>query len=593
MQTELGPRPRLLPAVREPQDLRDLSHEDLEVLAQEIRSELIRTVSASGGHLGPNLGAVELTIALHRAFASPHDAIVFDTGHQAYVHKMLTGRQDFSQLRAQGGLSGYPSRSESEHDIVENSHASTAISWADGIALGFALAGDSDRSVVAVIGDGALTGGMAWEAINNVVSHNRKVVIAVNDNGRSYAPTVGGFVPLLAATGAQYVGPVDGHDIAAMEKVFADARLATGPVIVHVITDKGRGFAPALADEAERFHGIGPVDPVTGASLKSSALTWTSTFSQALCEAGRTRGDLVAITAAMPGPTGLADFAREFPDRYVDVGIAEQHAATMAAGLAFAGQHPVVAVYATFLNRALDQVLMDCALHRAGVTFVLDRAGVTGDDGASHNGMWDMAMLRMVPGLRVAAPRDGARLQELFFEALDVADAPTVVRFPKGAVGPTIEAVECRDGLDVLQVGQRADVLIVAVGPMAQMGLAVARRLGDEGVEATVVDPRWVIPVRHSLIELAREFRHVVVIEDGIVDGGVADAVARSLRVAGADAGVSSFGIPGRFLEHASRAQILEEIGVTAHDIARDVMGYVVPLMQEEWPHPAPRTALR
>lgn len=555
---------RILTSVTTPQDVQALDPADLPVLAQEIREHLISSVTRTGGHLGPNLGAVELTIALHRAFNSPHDTLIFDTGHQAYVHKLLTGRTDFAHLRQEGGLSGYPSRSESAHDVVENSHASTAISWADGIALGRQLNGHTG-CVVAIIGDGALTGGMAWEALNNVIASGRRVIVVVNDNERSYAPTIGGLVPHLAVLGAQYVGPIDGHDIAAMEAVFADCIRATGPVIVHLKTQKGRGYDLAMADEAERFHGIGPIDAQTGASLKGSVRTWTQVFSQALVAAGQSNSDLVAITAAMPGPTGLDQFAAMFPDRFVDVGIAEQHAVTMAAGLAFAGKHPVVALYSTFLNRAFDQVLMDCGLHNAGVTFVLDRAGVTGDDGASHNGIWDMALMRIVPGLAVAAPRDETALVELFTEAVQIRNSPTVVRFPKGAVEPVWRALRRENGMDVLYSSGN-DVLIVSVGPFARMSLLIAAQLSHNGISATVIDPRWVLPINESLVSCAADYGRVVVIEDGSADGGVGDALASAIN-----RDVMRCAVPGDYYTHASRQSILSRVGLTADAIVQKI----------------------
>jgi 1-deoxy-D-xylulose-5-phosphate synthase len=554
-----------------PVDVQSLAPDQLDGLARDLRQRLIARVSATGGHLGPNLGVVELTIAMHRAFTSPHDVILFDTGHQAYVHKMLTGRGDLEGLRTSGGISGYPSRSESVHDVVENSHASTAISWADGVALGLQLRGEHHRAVVAVIGDGALTGGMAWEALNNVISHNRRVVIIVNDNGRSYAPTVGGMVDLLPLLGALYVGPVDGHDMAELESVLRDARRATTPVVVHVRTDKGRGHALAIADSAERFHGISPMDPETGIPVSSGATTWTSVFADALVDLASRRQDIVAVTAAMPGPTGLDRFALRYPERFVDVGIAEQHATTMAAGLAFAGAHPVVAVYATFLNRALDQVLMDCALHRAGVTFVLDRSGVTGDDGASHNGVWDLAFLRIVPGLRLAAPRDAESMATLLEEAINVADAPTVLRFPKGAIGDVIPAEGSVGSVEVLKrFGD--DILIVAIGAFAALGIAVARCLAQQGIRATVVDPRWVLPVSKDLVDMARSFGTVAVLEDGVRSGGVADAVSRAIADDGQRTAVHSYGVPHRFLDHATRAEILEEAGLTVEGIAASLV---------------------
>jgi 1-deoxy-D-xylulose-5-phosphate synthase len=622
----------VLRGIRSPEDLRALPAEQLPALAEEIRGELVEKVTRTGGHLGPNLGVVELTIALHRVFRSPQDVLVFDTGHQSYVHKMLTGRlEGFEHLKQEGGLSGYPSRSESEHDVVENSHASTALSWADGIAKGFERTGELEhRHVVGIIGDGALTGGMAWEAINNIAaSPDRPLVMVVNDNGRSYSPTIGGLADHLATLrtahsyervldwgksvlgrtpvvgapiyetlhgvkkglkdvlapqgmfedlGLKYIGPVDGHDCVALEHALTRARNFPGPVIVHVITEKGRGYQPALADEAERFHAVGVIDAETGMPLKASGTTWTSVFSDELVAQGRLRPDVVAITAAMMGPTGLDKFCEQFPDRTYDVGIAEQHGATSAAGMAYAGLHPVFAVYATFINRAFDQVLMDCALHRAGVTFVLDRAGVTGDDGASHNGMWDMSILQVVPGLRIAAPRDAATLREELREALDVDDAPTVVRFPKGAVGVAVPALERVDGVDVLRRDEDATVLLVSVGSFAPVCLEVADRLAQQGISVTVVDPRWVSPVPPALVDLARRHQLVVSVEDNSRQGGIGSSIAAALRDADVDVPFRDFGIEREFLHHASRASVLSQIGLTAQDVSRHVVETVARL---------------
>lgn len=629
----------VLEHVRDPRDLRELSDEELDGLAAEIRDLLVSTVARRGGHLGPNLGVVELTIAAHRVFDSPRDPIVFDTGHQAYVHKLLTGRaEQFDTIKAQGGLSGYPSRAESEHDWVESSHASTALSYADGMAKAFAVRGERGRTVVAIVGDGALTGGMSWEALNNIAGGpqtgpgRRPLVIVVNDNGRSYAPTVGGLAHHLAGLrtdpryekaldlvkrtlgrtplvgqplydalhgikkglkdllapqgmfedlGLKYIGPVDGHDRTALEQAFTQAKRFGGPVLVHCVTQKGFGYDIALRDEADHLHSPGAFDPLTGASLASPTRTWTNVFSEALVAAGRERPDVVAITAAMLGPTGLEPFHAAFPDRCFDVGIAEQHAAASAAGMAMMGLHPVVAVYATFLNRAFDQVLMDCALHHAGVTFVLDRAGVTGDDGPSHNGMWDLSILQVVPGLRIAAPRDGARLVEEFGEALAVADAPTVVRFPKGAICSDLPAVERVGECDVLWREGARDVLLVAVGAMASIGVDTAQRLAAQGVGVSVVDPRWVKPLDPALVELARNHRLVVTVEDNGRVGGVGSVVAQFLRDAGVDVAVRDFGIPQRFLDHAKRAAILTEVGLTGQDLAREIAGLVAALDAE------------
>jgi len=620
----------MLEQIRGPADLQHLSQDQLGDLAHEIRDFLIHKVAATGGHLGPNLGVVELTLALHRVFDSPHDPIIFDTGHQAYVHKMLTGRAaDFDTLRCKGGLSGYPSREESEHDWVDSSHASTALSYADGLAKAFELTGHRNRHVVAVVGDGALTGGMCWEALNNIAAAKRPVVIVVNDNGRSYAPTIGGFADHLAALrlqpgyekalergknalrgvpvvgefcyhcmhsikaglkdalspqvmftdlGVKYVGPIDGHDEHAVEAALRSARGFNAPVIVHVVTRKGMGYAPAEADVAEQMHACGVIDPATGLSTSEAALGWTSVFSDELIRLAGKRRDIVAITAAMPGPTGLAAFGQRFPDRLFDVGIAEQHAITSAAGLAMGGLHPVVAIYSTFLNRAFDQVMMDVALHKLPVTLVLDRAGITGPDGASHNGMWDLSMLQIVPGMRVAAPRDAARLREELGEALATGDGPTALRFPKGDVSEDIPALDRRRGVDVLSVpseGLNHDVLLVSVGPMAAMALSAADRLRKQGIGVTVVDPRWVLPVPAAIGELAREHKLVVTLEDNGVAGGIGSAVSAALRRADIDVPCRDLGVPQRFLAHASRKEVLAEIGLTDQDISRQITGWI------------------
>ncbi|MFD3488160.1 1-deoxy-D-xylulose-5-phosphate synthase [Streptomyces sp. NPDC058665] len=618
----------LLTRIKGPRDLDRLGPEQLEQLAGEIRSFLVDAVSKTGGHLGPNLGVVELTIALHRVFDSPKDKVLFDTGHQSYVHKLLTGRQDFGKLKSKGGLSGYPSRAESEHDIIENSHASTVLGWADGLAKANQVLGRDDH-VVAVIGDGALTGGMAWEALNNIAAaKDRPLVIVVNDNERSYAPTIGGLADHLATLrttdgyerflargkdilertpvvgrplydtlhgakkglkdfiapqgmfedlGLKYVGPIDGHDVEAMESALQRAKRFGGPVIIHCLTEKGRGYQPALQDEADRFHAVGKIHPDTGLPIASSGVDWTSVFGEEMVKLGAERADIVAITAAMLQPVGLERFAKAFPDRVYDVGIAEQHGAVSAAGLATGGLHPVFAVYATFLNRAFDQVLMDVALHNCGVTFVLDRAGITGTDGASHNGMWDMSILQCVPGLRIAAPRDADQVRAQLREAVAVDDAPTVVRFSKGAVGPAVAAVGKVGGMDVLRrpTEAPADVLLVSVGALAPMCLEIADLLDKQGISTTVVDPRWVKPVDEALPPLAEQHRVVVTVEDNSRAGGVGSAVAQSLRDAGIDIPLRDFGIPARFLDHASRKELLAEIGLTAPDIARQVTGLV------------------
>ncbi|MFI2236134.1 1-deoxy-D-xylulose-5-phosphate synthase [Streptomyces chrestomyceticus] len=610
----------MLEQIRDPHDLKEIPGEALGALAEEIRQFLVHAVARTGGHLGPNLGVVELTIALHRVFDSPADRILWDTGHQSYVHKLLTGRQDFSKLRGKGGLSGYPSREESDHDVIENSHASTVLGWADGLAKANQVRGRADH-VVAVIGDGALTGGMAWEALNNIAAaKDRPLIIVVNDNERSYAPTIGGLANHLATLrttdgyerflawgkevvqrapvvgrplyeslhgakkgfkdafapqgmfedlGLKYVGPIDGHDIAAVESALRRAARFHGPVLVHCRTEKGRGYRPALEDEADRFHTVGAMDPLTCAPVAPPGPpSWTSVFGDEMVKIGEERPDVVAITAAMLQPVGLGKFAAAFPDRTWDVGIAEQHAATSAAGLATGGLHPVFAVYATFLNRAFDQVLMDVALHKCGVTFVLDRAGVTGTDGPSHNGMWDMSVLGVVPGLRIAAPRDADQLRAELREAVDVDDAPTVLRFPKESVGAPVPALERIGGVDVLSRGEREDVLLVSVGVLAPVCLEAAELLAERGIGVTVVDPRWVKPVDPALVRLAATHASVAVVEDNSRNGGVGSAVGQALRDADVDVPLRTFGIPEQFLAHAKRGEVLADIGLTPAEIA-------------------------
>ena len=621
----------ILETIQGPRDLDGLTPDQLTDLAAEIRHFLITEVSKTGGHLGPNLGVVELTMAIHRVFDSPNDPIVFDTGHQSYVHKLLTGRQDFSHLRERGGLAGYPQRRESVHDVVESSHASSSLSWADGISRALAMTGQQDRHVVAVVGDGALTGGMTWEALNNITDDNsRNLVIVVNDNGRSYAPTIGGMARFLndvrtrqtyrdlhvssrkffdrlggparalyrgtrgglhgflsrftnnealySNLDIKYLGPIHGHDLPALEQAMRQAKDYSAPVIVHVITQKGKGYDPAVADEADQFHAVGQIDPETGESLAGpGSPSWTSVFADEIVAIADHNPRVVGITAAMLRPTGLHKFAAKHPERVFDVGIAEQHAVTSAAGLAFGGLHPVVAMYATFANRAFDQLLMDVALHRAGVTLVLDRAGVTGPDGPSHHGMWDLAILQVIPGIRLSAPRDATRLREELREAVAIDDGPTVVRFSKGSVGTELDAVRrTTDGVDVLVEAPHKDVLIVTVGPMAELGLEVARRLSAQGIGATVIDPRWVVPVPESVITFAADHRIVITIEDGVRVGGIGTRIRQDLRAAGVDTAVTELGLPDEFLDHATREQIMDQVGLTPQAITRDVVAQVV-----------------
>jgi 1-deoxy-D-xylulose-5-phosphate synthase len=635
----------LLESIAGPEDLKGLSQEQLAVLASEIRDVLIETVIRTSGHLGPNLGVVELTIALHRVFNSPQDRIVFDTGHQSYVHKLLTGRQaEFGTLRQRGGMSGYPSRAESDHDIVENSHASTSLSYADGLAKAYTLRGETDRAVVAVIGDGALTGGMAWEALNNIsVCDDSRLVIVVNDNGRSYQATIGGLAKNLSSVrvtqryenvldyikttlsrtpvvgppvygtlhgikkglkdvlqpqvlfedlGLKYLGPIDGHDEAMVEQALRRAREYGGPVLVHVITRKGFGYGPAEENEDDRLHQV-PGAPRPGSVPGAAKKTLSQVFGDELVAIGGRRPDVVGITAAMLNPTGLGPFARAYPDRVYDVGIAEQHAVTSAAGLALGGLHPVVAIYATFLNRAFDQVLMDVALHQLPVTLVLDRAGVTGPDGASHNGMWDGSILQVVPGLKIAAPRDADRLVELLNEAVAVSDGPTVVRFPgKQTVGHEVEAIGKLGVMDVLRQPEGAlgrDVLLLGAGPMALMCLAAAERMADQGIGVTVVDPRWTKPVDESLIAEARRYRLVAVAEDNGRVGGFGDAVARLLHDHDVDTPVKTFGLPQRFLAHGDRSEVLEETGLTPQHLARRLTEAVARRAPADVPEQSPQ----
>jgi 1-deoxy-D-xylulose-5-phosphate synthase len=614
--------------IQSPDQLRSMSPAELNQLASDIREFLIDKVSRTGGHLGPNLGVVELTIAVHRVFQSPRDVVLFDTGHQSYVHKILTGRADqFDLLRQRDGISGYPNRRESEHDVIENSHASTALSWADGVSRGFSLTGQSQRHVVAVVGDGALTGGMSWEALNNLSPESdRNLVIVVNDNERSYSPTIGGLATYLTTLraskeyeqilgrgkrmlhntpvvgkyiygalhgmkkgikdmvapqgmfedlGFKYLGPIDGHDIAAMEKTLQMAKEFGAPVIVHAITEKGRGYTPAIEDIAEKFHAVGIVDPATGKPLKASAPSWTNVFSEEITQIGRENSKVVAITAAMLGPTGLDKFSQNFPDRTIDVGIAEQHAVTSAAGLAYAGVHPVIAIYSTFLNRAFDQLLLDVALHNAGVTFVLDRAGITGDDGPSHHGIWDLALTGIVPNMRVGAPRDGARLKEILRECVSIENAPSMLRFPKGAVPADIPAVERIAGADLLHRAASKKVLLISIGAMATMALEIAQIAKEQSLDITVIDPVWVKPISPAVIAMCSEYSTVVVLEDGIKHAGIASAISESLRDAGINCSLHSIGVPLEFIEHSKRNEILDDLEITPAAIVQQIAGWI------------------
>ena len=608
--------------------LRGMSPAESKKFAAEIREFLIDKVSKTGGHLGPNLGVVELTIAIHRVFDSPKDVVLFDTGHQSYVHKILTGRADqFDLLRQRNGISGYPNRRESAHDVIENSHASTALSWADGISRGFSLTGQSDRHVVAVVGDGALTGGMSWEALNNLSPESdRNLVIVVNDNERSYSPTIGGLATYLTTLraskeyerilgrgkrmlhktpvvgkyiygtlhgmkkgikdmvapqgmfedlGFKYLGPIDGHDISAMEKTLQIAKEFGSPVIVHAITEKGRGYTPAIEDMAEKFHAVGIVDPVTGKPLKASAPSWTNVFSEEITQIGRENSKIVAITAAMLGPTGLDKFSQSFPERTIDVGIAEQHAVTSAAGLSYAGMHPVIAIYSTFLNRAFDQLLLDVALHNAGVTFVLDRSGITGDDGPSHHGIWDLALTGIVPNMHVGAPRDGARLKEILRQSVAIQNAPSMIRFPKGAIPADIPALERISGTDILHRGENKQVLLISVGSMASMAMEVAGLAKKQSIEITVIDPLWVKPISPDVIAMCGQYGTVIVMEDGIKHAGIASTISEALREAGSNSVLHSIGVPLEFIEHSKRNEILEDLAITPAEIVQQISGWI------------------
>ncbi|APT88716.1 1-deoxy-D-xylulose-5-phosphate synthase [Corynebacterium frankenforstense DSM 45800] len=680
----------ILHTISSPADLKALDPGDLDELCAEIRQLLIEKVSATGGHLGPNLGVVELTVALHRVFDSPREPLIFDTSHQAYVHKILTGRADqFDTLRQKGGLSGYTCRAESEHDWTESSHASAALSVADGMSKAFALGGEPHRNVVAVVGDGAMTGGMVWEALNNIATgRDRNVVIVVNDNGRSYSPTIGGFADALAdlrmlrtydrvmeqgkttlkslgwvgertfealhafkegvksqvlpdqmfpELGIKYIGPVNGHNLKALGNVLRYAREFEGPIIVHAVTEKGRGFAPAATESPDLMHSTGVIDPVTGKSRKVAGPSWTSAFSAELVRAGARRPDLVAITAAMGGPTGLSAFNDKFPSRFYDVGIAEQHAVTSAAGMSLAGLHPVVALYSTFLNRGFDQLLMDVGLLNRPVTFVLDRAGVTGSDGASHNGVWDLTITSLVPGLRLAAPRDGQQLVELFDEAIEVTDGPTVVRFPKGEKpadipalrrtaggtdvlfetgpiddaargaagadaagaadgaedgaedGAAVDAAVGADGAEVADVEEATDpfqLLVVSFGALAGTVLEAVDGLAgrvDRGgdVAVTVLDPRWISPVRAELLEAAAGADLVVTVEDGVIRGGVGSQLAEAMQAAEIDTPVRHLAFPDIYPLHASRGQLLAEVGLDAEGMRSSIEGWVTSLADD------------
>jgi 1-deoxy-D-xylulose-5-phosphate synthase len=608
----------LLDRITSPADLRRLDADELAQLATEIRDVIIERVNANGGHLGSNLGIVETTLALHRVFDSPHDTILFDTGHQAYVHKLVTGRQAaFHSLRKQGGMSGYPSRAESEHDVIENSHASTVLSYAHGLATAQELQGGPQHRIVAVIGDGALTGGMAYEGLNNLGSSGRNVVIVLNDNGRSYAPTVSRLSESLSRLrgnptyrrgqsrvqdslsalptvgpmfargvegakaavrqmfeppvffehlGVHYLGPIDGHDIELIESALRNAAEIDGPVVVHVLTQKGRGYGPAEEDDVKNLHDMG--------SIKDGS--YTATFSQALIAAGERRPELVAITAAMPDSTGLLEFGQRFPGRLIDVGIAEQHGVTAAAGMAMGGLRPVVAVYSTFLSRAFDQLNLDVGLHAQPVVFVLDRAGITGDDGASHHGVLDMVLCTKVPGMTVFAPSSASEVTQMFNDALEFCtDGPSAIRFSKSAPPPA-EDGDHGSGLSARRLRSGPDICLIGVGKMLAAARAAADQLAEQGTEVTVWDPRVVKPLDPELVHDAARHQLVVTIEDGLRDGGVGQSIADALRdvAPGRGPSVRVLGVPSAFIPHGNVDAILSQFGLDADGVLAEVAAW-------------------
>jgi 1-deoxy-D-xylulose-5-phosphate synthase len=606
----------ILDSIHCPEDLRGLSTDELNELSEEIRQFIVAAVTTTGGHLGSNLGVVELTLALHRTFDSPRDVLLWDTGHQAYVHKLVTGRKDsFDRLRQAGGLSGYPNRAESEHDWIENSHASTVLSYAHGLASAFELQGQ-ERQVVAVIGDGALTGGLAYEALNNLGHSGKRVLIVLNDNGRSYAPTVSHLSSSLTqlrlnpsyvqarqrirhllreipgvgdlayssvhgltsalrevvtphtffeALGIRYAGPIDGHDIAGVEQALANAREWPGPIVVHVLTKKGRGYAPAEDDDVQRLH---DVKVVTAASQSIPPTTYTHAFTRSLLRLAEGDSRVTAITAAMPGPTGLLPFEARFPTRFFDVGIAEQHAVTAAAGMAMAGLRPVVAVYSTFFTRAFDQANLDVGLHGLPVVFVLDRAGITGDDGPSHHGVLDLALGLTIPGMTVFAPSSAAEVEVMLEEALKL-DGPAMIRFPKTL--PTLPAdTGTGEGLSARKVrAGDGSVCVFAVGKMLAVALDAADLLAEEGISVTVWDPRVVsLP---DPVMLADALRHelLVTVEDGVRFGGAGMFLADALRNGwSSTVPAVHLGTPRAFLAQGHPEDILASLGLDRTGVA-------------------------
>jgi len=628
----------VLDRITSPADLRSLSEPELRALAEEIRQFLVATVSKTGGHLGPNLGVVELTLALHRVFRSPQDRILWDTGHQAYVHKLLTRpREGFARLRKLGGMSGYPNRSESEHDFIENSHASTGLSYAAGMAEALRRQGHDGR-VVVVVGDGALTGGMAYEALNNISHKKTPVIIVVNDNGRSYAPTIGGLAQHLAqqltvlnptyhATksrvdrvlralpagdkaieagrrmkeglkelvsprtffeylGIKYSGPINGHDIEAVERTLRQVSRINGPAVVHVITTKGRGYGPAEEDEIDHLHGVSAFDVLTAKPL-SRKVTYTDVFGEALVREAEREPRVIAITAAMGSSAGLGPFAQRFPERFFDVGIAEQHAVTFAAGLAMAGMRPVLAIYSTFLQRAMDQVMMDVCLHRLPVTLVLDRAGITGDDGPSHHGIFDLTFLRAMPGLTLAAASDPQELRDLIHTAI-AGDVPFAIRFPKGAVvSAEAEAQPPRilpiGEWEVLRQGSAA--LLLATGKLVSVAMDAAELLDKDGVPLTVVNARYVKPLDPRLPSWARRHPAVLTLEDNVATGGFGSAVAEALAPHGIP--VTIMAVPDAFIEQGGQTELLKQLGLDAPSVAARIRQTLAEAETERMPEQA------
>ncbi len=570
-----------------PSGIRSLDRSALEELASEIRSFLIAAVATNGGHLGSNLGAVELSLALHRAFDSPRDRIIWDTGHQTYVHKIITGRAgEFPTLRRASGLSGYANRSESEHDLVENSHASTALSYAYGMARARDLHRESHH-VVAVVGDGALTGGLSYEALANIGAHGIRAIIVLNDNGRSYAPTVsrlstadhGGEQAVPAAffgsLGIAYEGPVDGHDLDELEVALQRVARVAGPVVLHVHTEKGRGYAPAEEDDEKRLHDIGPFDPSTGRPHRRVAPggSYTEAFGASLLREAELHPELVAITAAMPGSCGLLEFSRRFPDRFIDVGIAEQHAVTAAAGMAMAGLRPVVAIYSTFLNRAWDQLYYDVGLHRLPVIFCVDRAGITGDDGPSHNGVVDLALLTRVPGMTVLAPSCHEEVGVMLAEAIAITSGPVAIRWPKsGARRSTVTG----RGISARRVRSGHGVCFLGLGKMVEVcERAAAELLTLGGSDATVWDMRAASPLDPVMLGDALRHRVVVTVEDGIGVGGVGSSVASALREIGAGGPLPTVvtrGLPLAYFPHGPAADILAGLGLDGPQLAAEAL---------------------